>query len=352
MTIEMRKLGRTGLEVSSLCLGTMTWGEQNSQAEGHAQIDMALERGINFVDTAELYAIPPKAETQGRTEEIIGNWFKANGKRDKVILATKIVGRSERTWFRDGGALPRLTPEQIEEAVNKSLTRLRTDYIDLYQVHWPDREVFQFGSNATVWGNVEPAEDETPIEETLGKLGELVQAGKIRHVGLSNESAWGTMRYLQAADEMGLPRVASIQNAYSLVNRTFEIGLAEVALREDVGLLAYSALAQGYLAGKYRDGALPAGARKTLFNSLTRYETPGADTAINAYLDLAAEYNLDPSQMALAFAHSRSFITSVILGATSLEQLATDIDCTGLEISDELEARINAIHRLHGNPCP
>lgn len=352
MTIEMRKLGRTGLEVSSLCLGTMTWGEQNSEAEGHAQMDMALERGINFFDTAELYAIPPKPETQGRTEEIIGTWFKASGNRDKVILATKIVGRSSNTWFRDGGVEARLTPEHIEEAVNKSLKRLQTDYIDLYQIHWPDRNVSQFGSNPTVWKDVEPAADETPIEETLGKLGELVKAGKIRHVGLSNESAWGTMRYLQAADEMDLPRMASIQNAYSLINRTFEINLAEVALREDAGLLAYSVLGQGYLTGKYRDGVLPAGARKTLFDRLQRYETPGAEAAINAYVDLAVEFGLDPSQMALAFAHSRSFTTSVILGATSLEQLSHDIDCTDVEISDELEQRIDAIHQLHGNPCP
>lgn len=352
MTMEMRKLGRTGLEVSSLCLGTMTWGEQNSEAEGHAQMDMALECGINFVDTAELYAVPPRKETQGRTEEIIGTWFKANGRRDEVILATKIVGRSDRTWFRDGGALPRLTPEHIEEAVNKSLKRLQTDYIDLYQIHWPDRNVSQFGSNPTIWKDVEPADDEVPIEETLGKLGELVNEGKIRHVGLSNESAWGTMRYLQAADEMALPRMASIQNGYSLINRTFEVNLAEVALREDVGLLAYSVLGQGYLSGKYRDGAKPAGARKTLFNSLTRYETPGAEAVINAYLDLAAEFKMDPCQMALAFAHTRSFTTSVILGATSLEQLAADIDSASVEISPELEERINAIHQQHGNPCP
>ncbi|AXS42085.1 aldo/keto reductase [Breoghania sp. L-A4] len=348
----MRKLGRTGLEVSSLCLGTMTWGEQNSEAEAHAQIDMARERGINFIDTAELYAIPPRPETQGRTEEIVGSWFKRTGRRDEVILATKIVGRSNFTWFRDGEREATLTPEQIEEAVNKSLRRLQTDYIDLYQVHWPDRTVSQFGSNATIWKSVEPAADEVPIEETLGKLGELVQAGKIRHVGLSNESAWGAMRYLQAADEMDLPRVASIQNAYSLINRTFEINLAEVAMREEVGLLAYSVLGQGYLTGKYRDGALPEGSRKKLFDRLQRYETPGSARAVNAYLDLAAAHGLDSAQMALAFAHSRPFVTSVILGATSLQQLSHDIDCTGVEVSEELEKAINAIHQNHGNPCP
>ncbi len=352
MTLEMRKLGRTGLEVSSFCLGSMTWGEQNSEAEGHAQIDMALERGINFIDTAELYAIPPKPETQGRTEEIIGTWFKRTGRRDEVILGTKIIGRSSHTWFRDGGVETTLTPEQIEEAVNKSLKRLQTDYIDLYQIHWPDRAVSQFGSNPTIWKDSEPAPDEVPIEETLGKLGELVEAGKIRSVGLSNESAWGAMRYLQAADEMGLPRVASIQNAYSLVNRTFEVNLAEVAMREDLGLLAYSVLGQGYLTGKYRGGALPEGSRKKLFDRLQRYETPGSESAVDAYLDLAEARGLDPAQMALAFAHSRSFVTSVIVGATSLEQLSHDIDCTAVEISQELEDAINAIHQTHGNPCP
>lgn len=352
MTMEMRKLGRTGLEVSSICLGTMTWGEQNSEAEGHAQMDMAIERGINFFDTAELYAIPPKPETQGRTEEIIGTWFKARGNRDKVILASKIVGRSSNTWFRDSGETARLTPEDIEEAVNKSLTRLQTDYIDLYQVHWPDRNVSQFGSNPIIWKDVEPAADEVPIEETLGALGDMVKAGKIRHVGLSNESAWGIMRYLQAAEDMDLPRVASIQNAYSLVNRTFETNLAEIALREDVGLLAYSVLGQGYLTGKYRDGALPEGSRKKLFERLQRYETPGSEVAINAYLDLASERGLDPAQMALAFAHTRSFMTSVIIGATSLEQLQVAIDSADLDVSDELEDRINAIYQVHGSPCP
>jgi aryl-alcohol dehydrogenase-like predicted oxidoreductase len=350
--MEQRRLGRTDIFVSSLSLGTMTFGEQNTEAEGHAQLDLAFERGINLFDAAELYPIPPKAETQGRTEEIIGTWMKARGNRDKIVLATKVVGRSENTWFRDGGVTAKLTRAHVEEAVNKNLKRLGTDYIDLYQLHWPDRNVSGFGSNPTIWTDPAPCDDETPIEETLAALGDLVKAGKIRQVGLSNESAWGTMRFLAVAEKMGLPRVVSIQNAYSLVNRTFETALAEIAHREQVGLLAYSALAQGYLTGKYRNGALPAGARKTLFDRLQRYEKPGAEPAINAYLDLAAELGLAPSQLALAFALSRPFMTSVILGATSLAQLEHDLGALDVTITAEIEGRINTLFQHHGSPCP
>jgi aryl-alcohol dehydrogenase-like predicted oxidoreductase len=350
--MEKRRLGRTDILVSSLSLGTMTFGEQNTEAEGHAQMDLALERGVNLFDAAELYPIPPKAETQGRTEEIIGSWMKARGNRDKIVLATKVVGRSENRWFRNDGSEARLTRAHVEEAVNKNLKRLGTDYIDLYQIHWPDRNVSGFGSNPTIWTDPAPCADETPIEETLETLGDLVKAGKIRHVGLSNESAWGTMRYLAIAEKMGLPRVVSIQNAYSLVNRTFETALAEIAHREQVGLLAYSALAQGYLTGKYRDGALPAGARKTLFDRLQRYEKPGAEPAINAYLDLAAELGLSPSQLAIAFARSRPFMTSVILGATSLAQLEHDLGALEVTVTPEIEGRINTLFQHHGSPCP
>ncbi|NRG17159.1 aldo/keto reductase [Rhizobiales bacterium] len=350
--MEKRRLGRTDIMVSSLCLGTMTFGEQNTEVEGHAQMDLAVERGINLFDAAELYPIPPKPETQGRTEEIIGTWMKARKNRSDIVLATKAIGRSGNTWFRDDGSPGRLTRKQLEEAVDKSLKRLQTDYIDLYQLHWPDRTVSGFGSNPTRWKDPVSAEDETPISETLEVLGDFVKAGKVRHIGLSNESAWGTMTFLKASEANNLPRVASIQNAYSLVNRTFESGLAEVSRREDVGLLAYSALAQGYLTGKYRDGALPKGARKTLFDRLQRYEKPGAEAAINAYLDLAADLGVDPAQLAIAFVRSRSFVTSVILGATSLAQLEVDLGAASLEITQEIEARIDAIHQLHGNPCP
>jgi aryl-alcohol dehydrogenase-like predicted oxidoreductase len=350
--MEQRRLGRTDLTVSSLSLGTMTFGEQNTEAEGHAQLDLALDRGINLLDAAELYPIPPKAETQGRTEEIIGTWLKARGNRDKVVLATKVVGRSDNTWFRDAGVKANLSRAHIEEAIDKSLKRLGTDYIDLYQVHWPDRNVSGFGSNPTIWSDPAPLEDEVEIEETLSALAELVKAGKVRHIGLSNESAWGTMRYLALAEKMGLPRVVSIQNAYNLVNRTFETALAEIAHREQVGLLAYSALAQGYLTGKYRDGARPEGARKTLFDRLQRYEKPGAEEAINAYVDLAADLGVSPSQLAIAFVQSRSFTTSVILGATSIAQLEHDLDADGFKITDEIEARITEIYQHHGSPCP
>ncbi|KAA2237120.1 aldo/keto reductase [Salinarimonas soli] len=348
--MEYRRLGRTGLDVSALCLGTMTWGEQNTEAEGHAQMDMALDRGITFFDTAELYPIPPKAETQGRTEEIIGTWFKARGTRDRVILATKVIGRSGNTWFRDDGSTCELNRRQIEEAVDKSLRRLRTDYIDLYQLHWPDRAVSQFGSNPVIFRPTQGPEN--PIPETLEVLGDLVKAGKIRHVGISNESPWGLMTFLHAAESRNLPRVQSIQNAYSLVNRVFEAGLAEIALREDVGLLAYSPLGQGSLTGKYQGGALPKGSRKQLFDRLQRYETPGAAPAIDAYVALAREIGLDPAQMALAFVTSRSFVTANIIGATTLDQLKIAIDSIDLRITPELEERIDAIHLRHTNPCP
>ncbi len=350
--MDYRRLGRTDLKVSSLSLGTMTFGEQNTEAEGHAQMDMAVDKGVNLFDAAELYPIPPKPETQGRTEEIIGSWLKARGNRDKMIIATKVVGRSDNTWFRDDGSKTQLTRAQIEEAVNKSLKRLGTDYIDLYQIHWPDRRVPGFGSNPTMWSDVEPAADENSIESVLEVMGDLVKAGKIRHLGLSNESPWGVMSFLRASEQKGLPRVVSVQNAYSFVNRTYETGLAEVGLREDVGLLAYSVLAQGYLTGKYRNGAKPAGARKTLFERLQRYEKPGAEEAINAYLDLAQELSVDAVQLSIAFAQSRSFTTSVILGATTLAQLEHDLEASSFKLTPEIEEKINAIFQLRGNPCP
>ncbi len=350
--MEQHRLGRTDVQVSALCLGTMTFGEQNTEAEGHAQMDLAFEKGINFFDAAELYPIPARRETQGRTERIIGSWFKKTGNRDKIVMATKTVGRTAMDWFREGDELGQLNREQIEFAVDRSLKNLQTDYIDLYQLHWPDRIVSGFGSNPTRWVDVEPAESENSIESILEVLGDIVKSGKVRHIGLSNESAWGTMRFVTAAERMGLPRVVSIQNAYNLVNRTFETGLAEVARREDVGLLGYSALAQGYLTGKYRGGALPAGARKTLFDRLQRYEKPNGVEAVDAYLDLAREAGLDSSQMALAFAMSRSFMTSVILGATRMDQLETDIAAADLTLSDDVLEKIDVLHQQFGNPSP
>lgn len=348
--MNKRELGRTGIMVSELCLGTMTFGQQNTQAEGHAQLDLALDRGINFIDTAELYSIPPRAETYGATETIIGSWLKARGGRDRLIIASKVVGRSSATWYRPGGEPARLTPRQIRYALEGSLRRLGTDYIDLYQLHWPDRNVALFGEGGTTFTDL-PKDDAVPVEETLGVLGDLVNEGKIRHVGLSNETAWGVSKFLSAS-KTGLPRVASIQNAYNLINRTFEIGLAEMALHEHVGLLAYSPLAQGYLTGKYLDGARPAGARTTLFNRGQRYEKPGVDDAIRAYLALAQAEGLDPIQLAVAFVTSRAFVTSNIIGATSLVQLEALLGSLDLSITPELEAKINAIHQVHSNPAP
>ncbi len=346
--MEYRELGRTGLKVSALCLGTMTWGEQNTEAEAHEQMDYATAHGINFFDTAELYPIPPKPQTQGRTEEIIGSWFKARGNRDQIILASKVVGRTKMTWFRKSGEPGRLSKAQILEAVEGSLRRLQTDYIDLYQLHWPDRPLQLFGGLG--YQHIE-AEFHSAAE-ILEVLASLQQAGKIRAVGLSNETAWGVAQFLAAAEAGAGPRIASIQNAYNLLNRSFEIDLAEFSFREDVSLLAYSPLAQGYLTGKYRGGALPPGSRKALFNRLQRYETPGAEPAMEGYFKIAEKYGLDPAQMALQFVTSRPFVTSNIIGATTMDQLKTNIASTAVELSEELLAELEQVHLLHSNPCP
>jgi aryl-alcohol dehydrogenase-like predicted oxidoreductase len=352
--METRRLGRTDIRIPVLSLGTMTWGRQNSEADGHAQMDLALDRGLTLFDAAEMYPIPRQAETYGRTEEIIGSWFAARpGAREKVLLATKLHGRSEETWLREGGRPTRVTPTQIEEAVEKSLKRLRTDRIDLSQVHWPDRPMPRFGGNPTVFEAPPEVDDETPIAVQCEAMDRLVKAGKVRHIGVSNESAWGVMQWLKASEgAVPLPRIESLQNAYSLVNRTFETALAEIALREDVGLLAYSVLAQGYLTGKYRDGALPPGARKTLFHRLQRYEGPGTETAVDLYLDLAAEAGLDPAQMAIRFVTTRPFVTTVLLGATSVEQLERDIAAAEVRLPADVLTEIDIIHRGHASPAP
>jgi len=348
--MEYRELGRTGTKVSAICLGTMTWGEQNSEAEGHAQMDYALAQGINFFDTSEMYAVPPKADTQGSTERIIGSWFKARGTRDKIVLATKVAGRSPMTWLRKDGAGTEQTPKQIAEAVDSSLKRLQTDRIDLYQLHWPDRPVAMFGATGLAYRHVEAPT--VPLDDILGALESQVKAGKIRWVGLSNESAWGTMSFLHHAMAKGLPRMQSIQNAYSLINRTFEGGLAEVAHREQVGLLAYSPLAQGYLTGKYQNGALPAKSRKALFNRLQRYEKPQTAPAVERYLAIAKRFELDPAQMALQFVTTRPFVTSTIIGATTMEQLKTNVASTSVRWSEEIEKAIDEAHHAQPNPAP
>ena len=346
--MEYRKLGRTDINVSTLCLGTMTWGQQNTERQGHEQMDYALDQGINFFDTAELYAIPPKAETYGRTEEIIGTWFANRKNRDKIILATKVVGSSNNTWFRDSGEKAVLNADNINEAVDKSLRRLQTDYIDLYQVHWPDRPMQLFKGLSYVHKEGEACS----INETLSALADLVKAGKIRHIGISNETPWGTMNYLKESEIGGLPRVQSIQNCYNLLNRSFETGLSEIAHREDVGLLAYSPLGQGVLTGKYLNGSLPKGSRKQLFNRISRYETPNAEAATAAYVKLARDYNIDPAQLALQFVTTRPFLTSNIFGATTMAQLKNNIDSQNLDLTPELQQAIEDIHLIYSNPCP
>jgi len=342
------ELGRTGLSVSRAGLGTMTWGSQNTAEEGFAQMDYALDRGVNFFDCAELYPIPPSPQTQGRTEEIIGDWFASRRTRDRVVLATKIVGRSRMDWFRKDGGPTRITRAQIDEAVEASLRRLRTDVIDLYQIHWPDRDVNRWG----VLSHVDYPADYAGFAETLAALARHVEKGSIRHLGVSNETAWGVMRFLAESDAKDLPRIASIQNAYSLVNRTFELGLSEIAVEEQVGLLAYSPLAQGYLTGKYQGGALPAGSRKALYDRLQRYEKVGADAAIQSYVDLARARGVAPEALALRFVDTRPFVTSTLFGATTLAQLKANLDAFDLDWSDDLEAEVDRLHNRQPNPCP
>ncbi|MGX5800134.1 aldo/keto reductase [Bradyrhizobium sp. Arg314] len=355
--MHKRRLGRTDLLVSQICLGSMTWGQQNTEAEGHAQMDLAFSRGVNFIDTAELYPIPPKAETQGRTEKIIGSWMKANANRDKVILASKVVGRTANTWFRGDGP-SKLVRADIFDAVEKSLTKLGTDYIDLYQIHWPDRDI-PWGSNPTRVGAVARRADaaaapigETPIAETLAVFEELVKAGKIRHLGLSNESSWGVMRFLFEAEKGSGPRVASLQNAYNLVNRTFEVNLAEVCEREEIAFLPYSPLAQGYLTGKYDHGARPLGSRSQLFNRGQRYETPNAAEVQVEYNELARSFGMEPALFANAYVASRPFVTANIVGATTIAQLDTALSSAGVTWTEEMQKAVDAIHQRVGNPCP
>ncbi|VXB40468.1 putative oxidoreductase, NADP(H)-dependent aldo-keto reductase [Pseudomonas sp. 8AS] len=345
--MEYRQLGRSDLKVSALCLGSMTWGEQNDESEGFTQIDRARAAGINFLDTAEMYPVPPRATTYGATERIIGNYFKARGNRNEWILASKVAGPGNGIGHIRDGQLKH-NRAHIVAALDASLQRLQTDWIDLYQLHWPERSTNFFGQ----LGYHHQEQDFTPLQETLEVLGEQVKAGKIRHIGLSNETPWGTMKYLQLADSLGLPRAVSVQNPYNLLNRSFEVGLAEVAMREQCGLLAYSPLAFGMLSGKYENGARPANARITLFSRFSRYTNPQAMAACSRYVKLAEEHGLDPAQMALAFVTRQPFVTSNIIGATSLEQLESNLGSMSLELSEELLETIEAIHRDQPNPAP
>ncbi len=345
--MNYRKLGNTDLDVSTICLGTMTWGEQNTQEEGFEQMDFALDQGINFIDTAELYAVPPREKTYGHTESIIGNWFEKTKQREKVILATKVAGPA-RDYLRKGENS--FVGKNLDDALNDSLKRLKTDYIDLYQLHWPERNVNIFGK----LGYVHEENEWNNFEQVLENLKKYIDQGKIRYIGLSNETPWGVMNYLKLHKDKNLPRMMSIQNPYSLLNRSFETGLSEVSIREKIGCLAYSPLASGYLSGKYRNGSFPKGSRMERNGDFWRYRynTPNMEKAVEEYYKISKKYNLDISQMSLKFCEVQSFMTSVIIGATTMEQLKTDIESVNVNLSDEVIKEINEVQKIYPNPCP
>ena len=349
--MKYRKLGNTEIDVSVICLGTMTFGEQNNQAEGFDQMDYAIDRGVNFFDTAELYAVMPRKETYGKTEEIIGNWFKERKNRDRVILASKIASKSENdlNWIRRGSSNLGFDRKNMEEAINNSLKRLQTDYIDLYQLHWPERKVPKFG---VLDFEYDPNDKWTAIEEVLENLERFVKAGKIRYVGLSNETPWGVMKFLQLSSEKNLPRMMSIQNVYSLVNRVFDVANSEVSIREKCGLLAYSPLAGGRLSGKYIGNKKPANARYTIWpRRFSRHHTKRGEIAIESYFKLAKKYGIAPSTFANSFVNDRPFVTSNIIGATTMAQLKENIDSVEVTLSKEILSEIENIHLSDPNPC-
>jgi aryl-alcohol dehydrogenase-like predicted oxidoreductase len=348
LTMIYSKLGRTDLKVSKICLGTMTFGEQNTEAEGHQQMDYALERGVNFFDTAELYAVPSKEENNGATERIIGTWFQKTGNRDKVILATKVTGPS--TGLKYIRNPLRFTRDQIRAAIEGSLRRLQTDYVDLYQLHWPERKSNFFGKRGF---QPDPDENwEDNLQEVLEVMQELVDEGKIRYFGISNETPWGFMRFLALAEQHDLPRCMSIQNPYSLLNRTFEVGLAEISIREKAGLLSYSPLAFGLLSGKYHRGTKPSDARLSLYPQMARYNSRQSHEATEQYLQVAEKHGLNLAQMALAFINTRPFLTANIIGATNMKQLQENIDSIDLKLSQEVLKEIESIHEVIPNPAP
>ena len=349
--MQFKPLADTGILVPEICLGTMTFGEQNTQAEAFQQLDYALEHGINFWDTAEMYPVPPKPETQGATESIIGNWLKQNGGRDKLFLASKIAGPAQGgSHIRDG--LTRFTAEEISSALDGNLKRLQTDYIDLYQLHWPQRPTNFFGKLGYGNDDAENPNKVTALEETLIALQDEIKKGRIRYIGLSNETPWGTMKFLHLAEKLGLSKFVSIQNPYSLLNRTYEIGMSEIAKYEGVGLLAYSPLAFGYLTGKFRNGARPKNARVTLFSRFSRYSNPESEWATEQYAQLAEKHGLTLTQLALAFIKQQFFVTSTIIGATNMDQLKENIDAFDVNLSPEALQGIEAIHKQQPNPAP
>ena len=344
--MNYKKLGNTDINVSTICLGTMTWGEQNTQSEAFEQMNYSLENGVNFWDTAELYAVPPKAETYGHTETIIGNWFEETKKRKDVILASKVGGPS-RKYMRNGENS--FTGKNLEDALHGSLKRLKTDYIDLYQLHWPERNVNNFGK----LGYEHKENDWNKFEDILENLKKFIEQGKIRYVGLSNETPWGVMNYLQLAKDKSLPRMMAIQNPYSLLNRSYEVGLAEVSIRENIGCLAYSPLASGYLSGKYRNKQFPKGSRMERdFDFWTRYRKPNMENAVEDYYRISQKFELDMSQMSIKFCEVQDFMTSVIIGATTMEQLKTNVESVKVNLDSEVIKEINNVQKKYPNPCP
>ena len=345
--MNYKKLGNTDINVSTICLGTMTWGEQNTQDEGFEQMDFALDRGVNFWDTAELYSVPPKEETFGKTEIIIGNWFEKTKKRNKVILATKVAGPS-RKYIRGGGN--NYTLNKMTEALDNSLKRLKTDYIDLYQLHWPERNTNMFGRLGYVH---DENEEWNKFEDILDHLSKFIKDGKIRDIGLSNETPWGVSRYLNLAENNNLPRMMSVQNPYSLLNRSYEVGLAEISIRDKVGLLAYSPLASGYLTGKYRNNQMPKNSRLERDGDFwTRYNKPNTVKAVDNYYEISKKHDLNFTKMSIKFCEIQPFITSVIIGATSMDQLKTNIESVNINLTDEVISEINEVQKIYPNPCP
>ena len=346
--MNYKKLGNTELNVSTICLGTMTWGEQNTQVEGFDQMDYALEQGINFWDTAEIYSIPPKKQTFGDTEVIIGNWFEKTKKREEIILASKVCGPM-REYVRGGGN--QFGKKNITEALEGSLKRLKTDYIDLYQLHWPERKTNFFGKLG--YEHDEGDNEWTKFEDILENLKRFIEQGKIRHIGLSNETPWGLLKFLELSKNKNLPRILSVQNPYNLLNRTYEVGLAEISVRENVGLLAYSPLACGYLSGKYRNNQMPKNSRIDRDGEFwTRYNKPNSNKAIEAYYKIAKKYSLDLAQMSLKFLEIQACVTSVIIGATTMEQLKTNIESVNVNLTNDIIKEINEVQTIYPNPCP
>ena len=344
--MNYKKLGNTDLDVSTICLGTMTWGEQNTQDDAFEQMDFALDKGVNFWDTAELYSVPPKEETFGHTEAIIGNWFKDRNAREKIILATKVAGPA-RPYIRNGENNYNI--HNMTKALDGSLKRLQTDYIDLYQLHWPERNVNNFGR----LGYIHKENNWNEFEDVLENLKKFIDQGKIREIGLSNETPWGVSKYLEISKQKKLPRMMSIQNPYSLLNRTYEVGLSEISIRDKIGLLAYSPLASGFLTGKYRNNSLPKNSRIERDGDFwTRYNKPNRNNAIEEYYKIAKKYSLDMAQMSIKFCEIQDFMTSVIIGATTMEQLKTNIESVNVNLSNDVIEEINQVQTIYPNPCP